>query len=202
MNSERDILESLDRQVRLTRAAEFLRAVAAEVGDVLNRDPAARLAWRSVPLEIYDCLPSGVASSWVFVLRAGCSSGAERHPNSIQRVMSYQGWADMRTWDGQRWVSNVLRSDPAQPLENRWLSIPTNVWHRPVMGDSDWTVVSFHTAPDYELIEELPLDDEQPDHGSRPTMVYAGRHTRASTSPDDRPMRIAADGKYRVRNSS
>jgi hypothetical protein len=178
MNSERDILESLDREIRAPRAAAFLSDLTSEVSAVLKTGPAARLAWRSVPLEIYDRLPGGIASSWVFVLRAGCSSGAERHPNSIQRVMSYQGSADMRTWDGKRWVTNLLRSETGQRLENRWLSIPTNVWHRPVMGDVDWAVVSFHTASDTALIEELPLDDEQPDRGSRAASVYAGRQAR------------------------
>jgi hypothetical protein len=178
MSSERDILVSLDQAIRAPRATVFLSALTVEVGAVLKRDPAARLAWRSVPLEIYDRLPEGVASSWVFVLRAGCSSGAERHPNSIQRVMSYQGRADMQTWDGQRWISNLLRSEAEQELEKRWLSIHSNVWHRPVMGDVDWAVVSFHTASDAALIEELPLDDEQPDRGSRAPMVYAGRQAR------------------------
>ncbi len=162
----------------MPRAAGFIAALASEVGAILKSDPATRLAWRSVPLEIYDNVPEGIASSWVFVLRAGCCSGAERHPNSIQRVMSYQGRADMQTWDGRRWVSNVLPSDGDADLETRWLTIPTNVWHRPVMGDVDWTVVSFHTATDTELIEELPLDDEDPDRGSRGQMVYAGRAAR------------------------
>ena len=178
MNSEQDVLESLDRAIRARRASSFLAALTAEVGALLKRDPATRLAWRTVPLEIYDRMPDGIASSWVFVLRAGCSSGAERHPNSIQRVMSYHGSADMRTWDGQQWVSNVLRSEAEQPLENRWLTIPANVWHRPVMSDVDWAVVSFHTASDTELIEELPLDDEHPDHGSRTAKFYAGRDAR------------------------
>ena len=84
----------------------------------------------------------------------------------------------MQTWNGDYWVSNVLRSETEQPLENRWLTIPTNVWHRPVMSDVDWAVVSFHTASDTELIEELPLDDEHPDHGSRTAKVYAGRDAR------------------------
>ena len=178
MNSERDILESLDRAIRAPRAAAFLSDLTAEVATVLKRDSAARLSWRTVPLDIYDSLAAGIASSWVFVLRAGCSSGAERHPNSIQRVMSYQGSADMRTWDGERWVSNLLRSEAGQALENRWLSIPANVWHRPVMGDVDWAVISFHTASDTELIEELPLDDEHPDRGTRVATVYAGRQAR------------------------
>jgi hypothetical protein len=46
------------------------------------------------------------------------------------------------------------------------------------MGDVDWFVVSFHTASDTALIEELPIDDEQPDRGSRAAMVYSGRQAR------------------------
>jgi hypothetical protein len=177
-DSERGILAALDHEIRGRRAAAFLSALAAEVSSVLKRDTAARLAWRSIPLDIYDDVPDDIASSWVFVLRAGSSSGAERHPNSIQRVMSYQGFADMRVWDGHAWISNLLRSEPQQPLENRWLSIPANVWHQPVMGVEDWAVVSFHTASDSTLIEELAMDDEHPDRGSRPAAVYAGREAR------------------------
>jgi hypothetical protein len=178
MPSERDILETLDRQVRAPRSAAVLSDLVEKVSAQLKKDPAALLAWQSVPLDTYDNLPEGIASSWIFVLRAGCSSGAERHPNSIQRVMSLGGYADMRTWDGQSWVSNILKSDAAEPLENRWLSIPTNVWHRPVMGEVDWVVVSFHTASDQELIEELPIDDNHPDSGTRAAVAYAGRHAR------------------------
>ena len=178
MNSERDILQSLDRAVREPRAAERLRALVDDVSALLARDPAARLAWRTVPLDVYASLPQGIASSWVFVLRAGCSSGAERHPNSMQRVMSYRGSADMRTWNGKRWVSNHLGSEPEGGMESRWLSIPSNVWHRPVMGEADWAVVSFHTATDSALIEELALDDEQPDRGCRAAEVYEGRQAR------------------------
>ncbi len=174
---EREILDAIDRRVRAPRATAFLSALIDQVSATLHRDPAARLAWRTVPLAIYDSLPAGIASSWVFVLRAGCTSGAERHPNSIQRVMSFGGSADMQTWNGERWVSNILRADGAN-LEDRWLSIPVNVWHRPVMGDEDWAVVSFHTASDAELIEELPIDDEHPDEGSRAAEVYAGRKAR------------------------
>jgi hypothetical protein len=178
MSPDRDILESLDEAVHSPRAEAVLSALALEVSAILKSDPAAHLAWRSVPLDTYGTLPSGIASSWVFALRAGCSSGAERHPNSIQRVMSYRGAADMRIWNGQGWVSNVLTSSRTEPLESRWLSIPVNVWHRPVMGDADWVVVSFHTAADGELIEELAVDDEHPNHGSGDRRLYAGRRAR------------------------
>ena len=178
MGSERSILESLDHAVREPRAAAFLSALVDDVAAGLGRDSAARLAWRTVPLDVYASLPEGIASSWVFVLRAGCSSGAERHPNSIQRVMSYRGWADMRTWNGKRWVSHHLHCDRDEKLESRWLSIPANMWHRPVMDTVDWAVVSFHTASDAALIEELALDDDRPDRGSRAAELYAGRQAR------------------------
>ena len=42
-------------------------------------------------------------------------------------------------------------------MEQRWISIPPNVWHRPVIGnDADWVVILFHTVPAEELIEERP----------------------------------------------
>jgi hypothetical protein len=65
----------------------------------------------------------------------------------------------MKTGEPGRWQSNVLVSHPEAPLEQRWISIPQNVWHLPVVGaDADWTVVSFHTVPAEELIEEKPND--------------------------------------------
>lgn len=56
-----------------------------------------------------------------------------------------------------KWHSNVLISDSNASLEQRWISIPANVWHRPVIPKGvDWVVVSFHTVPAAELIEERP----------------------------------------------
>ncbi|PYK51522.1 MAG: hypothetical protein DME20_01455 [Verrucomicrobia bacterium] len=53
-------------------------------------------------------------------------------------------------------------SDPDAPLERRWVSIPRNVWHRPMVGaDADWAVVSFHTVVAEELIEERPGDSSK-----------------------------------------
>jgi hypothetical protein len=96
----------------------------------------------------------------VFVLRAGVDTGAERHPNSHQRMMSFEGSGDMRTGQPGHWQSNLLISNPGAPLEQRWVSIPRNAWHRPVVGkETDWTVVSFHTVTANELIEERPNEN-------------------------------------------
>ena len=37
-----------------------------------------------------------------------------------------------------------------------------NVWHRPVINNAaDWAVVSFHTVPAEELVEERPDDSRE-----------------------------------------
>jgi hypothetical protein len=63
--------------------------------------------------------------------------------------------------------------DPDAPLERRWISIPTNVWHRPVIDAAgDWAVVSFHTMPAEELIEDRP--DDSREAGTK-QMKYLGK---------------------------
>jgi hypothetical protein len=57
--------------------------------------PEDVLAWEPIPLDLYKVpLPKAIHSSWVFILRANTVSGAERHPNSHQRMMSYRGTGD------------------------------------------------------------------------------------------------------------
>lgn len=176
-NGEADILQRLDAVVRDPAAARVIKRVTTEVEALLSVDTATRLAWRALPLSIYGDLPAGIASSWVFALRRDCTSGAERHPNSVQRVMSYRGSADMQTWNADEWVSHRLISEPNAPMRDRWLSIPIGVWHKPVMSGGNWIVVSFHTAPDDELIEERATDDARPHEGER-SELYAGRSAR------------------------
>jgi hypothetical protein len=90
------------------------------------------------------------------------TTGAERHPNSRQRMVSWSGGGDFQVHDGARWQSHRLVSDPAAPLERRWVSIPPDTWHQGVVADADWLVVSFHTVAAAELIEERP-DPGDPD---------------------------------------
>jgi hypothetical protein len=161
---ERAILEGLDKALRSDVVRARIEPIVERVAHKLAGNPDACMAWEPIPLAAYDeSLPQLIRSSWVFILRAGTTTGAERHPNSHQRMMSYRGNGDMQTGGAGRWQSNPLISDGDAALEKRWISIPPNVWHQVVVPGDDWVVVSFHTVPADELIEERPdeADSEQ-----------------------------------------
>jgi hypothetical protein len=160
---ERSRLEAFDTALRSDNVREHIRSVVARVRERLARRKDALMSWEPFPLDVLGMtLPPEIRSAWVFVLRAGADTGAERHPNSHQRMMSFEGSGDLQTGEPGKWESNVLVSDPDAPLEGRWISIPTNVWHRPVIDTgADWAVVSFHTVPAEELIEERPDDSRE-----------------------------------------
>ena len=166
---ERLVLETLDKIVHSEEVRAQVLPIVARVREDLAKKPDALMTWEPVALEIFgDNLPAAIKSGWVFVLRAGVDTGAERHPNSHQRMMTFAGTGDMKV-DAKgtaneveaeseiAWHSHVLVSDPNAPLERRWISIPKNIWHRPVIpSDGEWAVVSFHTVSADELIEERP----------------------------------------------
>jgi len=172
---DRATLQALDAILRSEQTRAQIQPIVERVRADLATKTEALMAWEPIPLSIYgNALPAVIRSSWVFILRAGVSTGAERHPNSHQRMMSFEGSGDLQVEDMQkmsdvrartsdvtvRWQSNVLVSDPGAPLERRWISIPENVWHQPVISnEADWVVVSFHTVPAEELIEERPSED-------------------------------------------
>jgi len=171
---ERLRLEALDTALRSESVGEYIRSVVVRVRDQLACRKDALMSWEPFPLNVLaTTLPDEIRSAWVFVLRAGADTGAERHPNSHQRMMSFEGSGDLQTGEPGNWQSNVLVSDPDAPLERRWISIPPNVWHRPVIdAEADWAVVSFHTVPAEELIEERP--DDSSEAGTR-QMKYLGK---------------------------
>jgi hypothetical protein len=162
-SEERTRLESIDTVLRSEIVREQIRPVVQRVRAELDRRKEALMTWEPIPLTVFgSALPREIRSAWVFILRAGVDTGAERHPNSHQRMMTFEGSGDMKTGKPGQWQSNILISNPDVPLEQRWISIPQNTWHRPVVGkDSDWTVVSFHTVPAEELIEEKPDDSSE-----------------------------------------
>jgi hypothetical protein len=160
---ERTRLESIELVLRSDTVREQIRPIIERVRAELTRKNEALMTWEPIPPTVFGrALPREIRSAWVFVLRAGADTGAERHPNSHQRMMTFEGSGDMRTEQGGQWQSNVLVSNPEASLEQRWISIPQNVWHRPVVGaEADWTVVSFHTVPAEELIEEKQDESSQ-----------------------------------------
>src|SRR5215468_3149842 len=170
---ERSLLEALDGALRSENVRKQIRSVVERVREQLARTKDAVMSWEPFPLNVLATeLPREIRSAWVFVLRAGADTGAERHPNSHQRMMSFEGSGDLQTGEPGKWRSSVLVSDPDALLEGRWISIPANVWHRPVINaETDWAVVSFHTVPAAELIEERP--DDSREAGTR-QMKYLG----------------------------
>jgi hypothetical protein len=160
---ERTCLESIDTILRSEPVRRQIRPVVERVRAELALKKEALMTWEPIPLTVFGrTVPPEIRSAWVFVLRAGVDTGAERHPNSHQRMMSFEGSGDMKTGEPGQWQSNLLIGNQEAPLEQRWISIPQNVWHRPVVGaDADWVVVSFHTVPASELIEEKPDDSSK-----------------------------------------
>lgn len=162
------MLETLDGIVRSDDVRARLEPIVERVRADLAGKPEALMAWEPIPVETFGSLPAPIQSGWIFILRAGTDTGAERHPNSHQRMMTFAGTGDMKV-DAKgtpndvdieseiAWRSHVLLSDANAPLERRWISIPKNIWHRPVIPPgADWVVVSFHTVSAEELIEERP----------------------------------------------
>ena len=104
--SESEILLILDLAVRQGAAMSALRTITIRVADALKNQPESTLTWEPVPLKTYGAdLPPEVKSSWIFVLRSGLGN-AERHPNSRQRVMSFDQAGDLQIYSSDQWVSN------------------------------------------------------------------------------------------------
>jgi hypothetical protein len=159
---EKKLLESINRILKDTTIAGQIHSIADRVLEQAAHNQNL-VAWETVPLEVYrsKSLPAEIRSSWVFLLREGCASGAERHPNSHQRVRSWRNSGDFQIWNQDHWESHVLENGFDSPVEQQWASIPVNVWHQAVVPPGDhWIVLSFHTAGANDLIEERPDPDD------------------------------------------
>lgn len=119
------------------------------------------MAWETIPVETFGGrLPEGIRSCWIFMIRAGAATGAERHPNSHQRSLSLVGSGTFELRDGDVWSPYPLVSDPSAPPTARWVTIPVGTWHRLFVGQEPWGMLSFHTVAASELIEERPVEEE------------------------------------------
>jgi len=139
---ERKLLEILDDILRDSSSAAAIDSIVKRGEQKLVQRLDAVMAWEPVPLDLYrNEVPAEIRSSWVFILRSNATTGAERHPNSHQRMMSYRGSGDFQVMSGDRWESNFLVSDPGTPLQSRWISIPPDTWHQAVVPGQNWVVV-------------------------------------------------------------
>ncbi len=158
---EREILQRLDATVRDEQFRTVIDEIVPKLERRLETSSQSPLVWKPVPIMHYrDMLPPVVRSGWVFIIRCNSVTGAERHPNSHQRMMSYRGSGDLQIWDGITWVPHLLTSDINADLERRWISIPPNVWHQAVVTNDNWVVVSFHTVHENDLVEERPTSTD------------------------------------------
>jgi hypothetical protein len=163
--ADRDpVLRALDVFVHTAAASAFLADTLARVRQQLERSDGP-MAWDVVPLDSFGAgLPADIRSCWIFVIRAGAATTAERHPNSHQRSYSLIGSGTFELHDGMDW----------RPADDRWVSIPPSTWHRLRVGPAAWGMVSFHTVAAGDLIEEKPVDAthlDGPTHQER----YTGR---------------------------
>ena len=156
------VLTLLDECILRPPVRRAVEEIILRVEGKLSGDPTASMAWEPLPLSLYEGrLPAMIRSSWVFILRAGSVSGAERHPNSHQRMAAFRGMGDLQVQLDNQWTSNFLTDAWSAPITQRWVSIPVNVWHQAVVPDKDWVVVSFHTVPAEQLIEERPDSNDR-----------------------------------------
>lgn len=157
----------MDPAVRMLDVAVRTPAVAAHVASVLDRvvralhEGVGQMAWDTISLDLFDRpLPAEIRSCWVFVIRAGAETGAERHPNSHQRSLSLLGSGEFQLRKERRWEPCPLVSERDAAVDRRWVTIPPNTWHRLFVGRGDWGMISFHTVPAAELIEERPVSPD------------------------------------------
>lgn len=170
-----------DPLVRQLNTLIQTEAVAAALRDTVPRirrrldESDGPMAWEVVPPAVFGGgLPESVRSCWIFVIRAGASTDAERHPNSHQRSCSLLGTGTFEVHDGSAWQPHSLTSGAHDEAGRRWVSIPPSTWHRLRVGSTEWGMVSFHTVAAGDLIEENPLDPDRLDGPTRQER-YAGR---------------------------
>jgi hypothetical protein len=171
------ILE-LDRAVRAPGVKRYVDAALERTRKALPQSNRA-MTWEVVPLDVFKGLPSEIKSCWVFVLGPFQSSGAERHPNSHQRSLCLLGEPEYQTREGEWWKTRALRADADASVDDRWASIPQNVWHQWIVGPGEFAVLSFHTVDADDLVEERAADEDADTSGTT-QRTYKEQERRAT----------------------
>ena len=152
------IAVELSRSLRSSSVRQAIAPTVARVERQLSARSDEPQAWASISLGTLGFeTPSEVRSCWVFVLRAGATFGAERHPNSHQRTIALAGAALFEVFVDGRWSPSPVS---AETEFGSAISIPPSVWHRIQVGPQNFISVSFHTVAADQLIEETPVEDD------------------------------------------
>lgn len=168
------LIGALDEVVRTASVSGELKKALERVLRQIESSTEL-MAWEVIPSTVFGrSLPESIRSCWVFGIRAGAETGAERHPNSHQRSLSLTGSGVFEVREADDWTPHGLVSEPHAPIGQRWVTIPESTWHRLLVDKQAWGMVSFHTVAPEELIEERPVDPRDLD-GATHQERYAGR---------------------------
>ena len=152
---EKSLLAKLGELARATAANSIIQEALVKAETELRQNPSKLGTTVQIPLSIFGKgIPAAIKSCRVFALRANTPFKTERHPNSHQRVLSIKGTGEVRVLEEENPWTARLRSDSDAPIEERWATLQENVWHQPVAGPEGWGVLTFHTAPDGESLDE------------------------------------------------
>jgi len=155
------IANELSRALKSPSVRNRIAAALARVQGALAARPDQPQAWEPLPLgSLGFTIPSEILSCWIFVLRAGATFGAERHPNSHQRTVALAGAALFELFIDGTWSPWAVGGGTGARGLSPTISIPPSVWHRIKIGPENFVSVSFHTVGADELIEETPLGDD------------------------------------------
>ena len=154
----------------LTSAFEELDSALEEGSDPPH-------ATRVIPVELFvdgglPTVDEPVRLCRLFLLRRGARMAApERHRNSVQRLVSYRGRGRIHQGTPGGGPFGLRPREIGDPVADgwpaggrpddfdivrRWDIVPAGVWHYPEAGgDLDWATVTFHSAAEDEIVDEL-----------------------------------------------
>jgi len=155
------VAAELSHLVNSFRKSDPIAPVLTRVERALESRPDQPQAWEPLSVSTLPfSIPADIRSCWVFVLRAGASFGAERHPNSHQRTIALSGEALFEVLVDDSWSKLLIRATTDEMDSASAISIAPSVWHRITIGEGNFVSVSFHTALAEQLIEETPVGED------------------------------------------
>jgi hypothetical protein len=154
-SDELAIISQLDTLIFRSEVLLEIQRIADELSQEIQAKPTAAYVRAELSLALFGVeLPKGIKSSNVYVIRPGVSSGLERHPNSHQRSMSLAASGTFVLGSPEQRQRRAITCNKREELRSRWVSIPPDTWHEAIAGEEHWTVITFHTAPDKEIVNE------------------------------------------------